>query len=760
MRSISFVGEESSRFVRFAQAALDCNLTLKVVVNGREPLTSRSIRFRGIVKSATLDGYMRLISVVDPGSGIEYWVAGSNSTRSIATRDLTFELNDQDFARLEAHVAANRQYVPGVIPANIPADSIWRRLDAAPNQQDAETLTFLLDSLSNEDQLIAREAALTLRAFASFISKRKLLQVETERRLLDALNTVSDIEARIAIEEDLGYIGGTPERVERLTSLVGDHQQHDQVRWAAAIALGRIAGHEVVNALITGLESQHTWTIAAALLGLSRRADPQNQDQLEPIFTGYLTVEGEPLLKRYACLGLSRFDTLRETTATKLIDLLGDFTLPIDVKGFAALALSASLRNLDDALRSRLESVMDSYERARVNDQYAPETVWGLEFMAELATLLEMDEVAAMFQEILADSFTDWRSPYYRAMSLYERGEAAIRQGYSETALDAFDTAVQELRGIHPSDIDERATIAFRIDIIQARLALQEIIRDWLQSVDAENLTSLSRSLEDVIVVYSRYAQTPREIVGLKQLSQRETEYIANTKRLLQVMRILVRLDSQIRSGQAALSNIVNMIDDVLDSIPALENDFNRNLARGPRELVEKTKERFEKIQVTLGQPNISDAEKMRSLRSLMTELRGLFRKVTWPMPARACPVGGLGRGTLTLLKEDVPGTGESDDPFEFPIGTAAVLNVVADIENMSRSGSSTVQVICQIAQHELVDVIHAVEGPARCTFVLPPDVLSPLASIQCKLSLRFASRDCHQVAANKVVYVRCSNRR
>lgn len=759
MRHITFSGEESSRFVRFAQAVLDCNLPLKVRVDGREPLTSRSVRFHGIVRSATLDGYMRLISVVDPGSGIEFWVAGSNSTRSIATRELEFELPDQDFAKLEAHAAATGQYIPGVIPANIPADSIWRHLDTAPNKQSVDTLNFLLTSLSDEDQLIAREAALTLRSFAGTISKRKILQIEAERHLLAALNIVTDIEARIAIVEDLGYIG-TQERIKTLTILIGDHQQDDQVRWAAAIALGRIGGEEVVEALISGLDSEHTWSVAAALLGLSRRADARNQDRLEPIFAQYFAVDGVPLLKRYGCLGLSRFETLQETTAIYLVELLGDFTLPIDVKGFAALALSTSLRNLDDVLRSRLESVMDSYERVRVSEQYAPETVWGLEFMAELATLLEMDEVAAVFHETLADSFTDWRSPYYHAMSLYERGEAAIRQGYSEEALGNFDTAIRELRDIHPIDADERASIVFRIDIIQAQCTLQEIIRDWLQSVDAENLTSLARSLDDVIAVYSRYAQPPREVVGLKQLSQRETEYIANTKRLLQVMRVLVRLDSQIRSGQAALNVIGNMVDDVLDSIPHLEYDFGRNLAHSPRELVEKTKERFEKIQVTLAQPNISDAEKMRSLRSLMTELRGLFRKVTWPMPARACPVGGLGRGTLTLLKEDIPGTGEPNDPYEFPVGTATVLNVLVDIENMSRSGSSTIQVICQIAHHELIELIHAVEGPTRCTFVLPSDILSPLASIQCKLSLRFVARDCQQVAATKVVYVRSSNRR
>ena len=100
-----------------------------------------------------------------------------------------------------------------------------------------------------------------------------------------------------------------------------------------------------------------------------------------------------------------------------------------------------------------------------------PEAIWGTEFLAELATLLELNERAAELHEVLADMFTDWRSTYCEAVSLYERGEHAVRMADGESALAYFTDARDQLRTLQRDAPTEQATIRFRRDIVSARLA-------------------------------------------------------------------------------------------------------------------------------------------------------------------------------------------------------------------------------------------------------------------------------------------------
>lgn len=88
-------------------------------------------------------------------------------------------------------------------------------------------------------------------------------------------------------------------------------------------------------------------------------------------------------------------------------------------------------------------------------------------------------------------------------------------------------------------------------------------------------------------------------------------------------------------------------------------------------------------------------------------------------MAARACPVTGLGKGTVRVLQEDVPGTGTSEDPYRFRAGDAAILNVVADIAAMAAGGAATAMLTCSVGGDDFREALPVVEGPYRCSFHL-----------------------------------------
>lgn len=754
IREVRFSGEESARFTRFAKAALQLHIEASIRVSGREPLTSRPVQLEGDVIDATLEGYMRLIVVRERESRIEYWVAGSNSTRSIAAREVIFELTDEQFLRLE-QLAATGQMVPGIPSPHEPANSLWRRLDLAPANQDLKTLEFLLNLLPNQNPDVEREAALTIRAYSSFINKGRQLQVETEAQLLRALTEVQDLEAKIAVTEDLGYIG-TFRSVQALGGLLADRKEHDQVRWAAAIALGRIPNETVVDALLGGLETHHNWTLAAVLLGLARRSDDQNKSRLEPIFASYLDSASEPLMKRYACLGLSRFDKLDQSTIARLIALLGDNRSPLHIKGYAALAMSSCLRNCDNNILTRLGRIVSALpvDDNEMSKEPIPETIWGLEFMAELATLVELDAVAAKFHQLLASAFSGWRADYYEALSLYELGEACVSTGNGEQARNMFTLASKKLGNLVGQTQEETAIISFRRDIVQARLQMQSIITQWLTTVDTTTLRGLATDLRTTMRTYARYAAPAVEILGPKRLSEREKQYIINTRILLNAMSAIVELDADFRSGTNDVRLLSSHIGNVSDSLSILRGKFSEYLAQHLQKLVDSIILEVNMTQRYLTSTSLPEEDKLEAIRSLILNTRSLFEKATWPMPARACPISGLGRGRIFILKEDIPGKGTESSPLVYPYGTQPVLNVLVEIDEMAPGGTTVSKVVCSVSGEEYVQAIHAVEGPSRITFVLPY-VLSPVTSISCQVTLRFESRDCHQDAATVQVFLR-----
>ena len=751
-RRVSFSGEESSHFSRFAHAALRSGVRLRAEVQGRDPLTARSVLVRGTLTDAVVDGYVRNITLTELGSGIAYAIGGSNATFEIAAKTIAFYVTESDFGRLLHYADTLDEFIPRVIPDNTPSGEIWRRLDSACAAPSQDSIEFVLDCLHNQEHAVAREAVMTLRALAGQINRRRHLQVRAEKELRDATHS-PDLLTRIAAAEDLGYIG-TVDSIPALSRLVQDVNEQESVRWAAAIALSRIPDDSAIAPLVAASATVEGGAALGTLLALSRRASEQIQDLLEPIFARFLVPSTAGSLKRYSCLGLSRFRKLSASSLAQLLDVFGDYSLEVDTRGFAALTLSSCLPSLDASTRARVERLVDSFAGTVSTESLHPETIWSLEFTAELATLLELNESAARFYRLLAGSFEDWRRLYYTALGLYEQGEASVRQGEIDEGLQMFYSAARQLESIRDADPDEALTIAFRRDVTRARLLVQEIIRDWLHSVEVESLAALADSMREVIGTYARYSGTMAESSSPKQLSLREAEYIRTTRRLMEIMRLLLLLDASLRSSHPDLDQMANEIDNLQEALGDVRSQYFARLPQVLRSLVGEAHSRFRALQVTLEQPQLGSLHKLRALRSLMSELRGLFRKATWPMPARACPVGGLGRGQIAVLQEDIRGDGTAEEPLELPKGGPFVLNILVHIEEMAPGASTRAVVVCRVGQREIVENIHVVEGPLRCSIVLP-DVVPPVGSVKCSLSLLFEARDCHQLAVRKDVYLR-----
>lgn len=751
---ITFSGEESARFTKFAIFALEAGITLDVCVKGREPLTSQPVQLKGTVKNATLDGYLRYIVVLEEGSQIEYWVAGSNATRSIASKTITFIINNDDLHQLKGFAKARQIFVPIISRDDPHFDPILIKVDKAlERKNDRDTLHFLLNQLLNKNEAIMTESALTLRAFASLITSDSLVQHDAENKMLHALESTKILNTRIALAENLGYIG-TNRCIPVLAKLLKDQHEHNHVRWAAAIALGRLPDASVVDGLVRGINSSHLWTVAATLLSLSRRADSQNQSVLEPIFFSYLSTEIDPLLKRYACLGLSKFEKLSDIVLTSLCDIIGDQKTFLDVKGYACLALSSSLLSFSIELHRQIGLLLEAISKNIKLAKAEPEVIWGMEFIAELATLLEQHKTAAVFHSMLANEFEDWRSKYYMSLSLYNAAEDAVQQGDGEKAILLFNNSYKTLpqRGKLPEDAFE--AVSFRQDLFQARLNLQSIIHTWEDVLNPQDFNSLINQLLDVTKIYTRYTSQPKRSLGITNLSERELQYIRATHKLVDVMGLLLLLDNNLRRGLCTITDLQNQIEIIAEGLIPLEKDFGNNLTKSLYGLVKNVTERIRVTQKLLTSKNVPFPDMLRKARALLSEIRTLFSKTTWPMPARACPLSGLGKGTIKILKEDIPGEGSEKSPYIFPKDTPAILNVIADIYEMAPGGATVAQVVYDIAGNELVSIIPVTEGPCRLSLNIS-DVLSPITSTQCRIALRFEYRDCNQISHEITIYVR-----
>jgi hypothetical protein len=759
MKLIRFGGEESARFSTFAGALDEQRIEAYVTVKGREPLTSRAIEVEGTAGKGVLNGYQRYFILREKGSEVEYQIAGSNSTRSIASSQVDFALADEDFGELVGHARATGTVVPGCGLEGPWFPQEFVSIDQMMSSKNEANARRLLSYLFASDEKVVREAALALRGFASVITQSNSLQADAEGALIGTLCRTPSRDNRVFIVEDLGYVGTTAS-FEPVSDLLGNANEDADIRWAAAIALGRLPARglpieSLIQGLLNGLNKSGLWTKAAVLLSLSRRANPLSQDVLESCFVDHLSADKEALLWRYACLGLSRFERLKPKSMYMLRDVLLEPHTPADIRGYASMAILATLRGAPDGYRIQLTKLLQTATLKNLGPQVEPETMWGMEFIGDLASLLELHVLSRNVHEILSTRFNDWRAGYHRSISLYEAAEAEVRDGQSERAVDLLQGAAQELPAEGDLPHDARDAIRFRKDLVRARQQLNEIMRKWDEVVLAEDVLELRKELRSIIKIYARYSMSTGKATGVKQLAAHELQYIKNTIQLLNVLMLLLDVDTAARTQGASIEDIGSAVDNALSNLSPLKTKFEEDFAVSLNELVSLSIDNLEALnQYFVTEQNPSN--KRRKLRAILLDLRTSFQRATWPMPARICPVFGLGKGVVRVLKEDLQGEGTEERPFLYPPSSSVILNVQAQIFEMVPGGGTRPVVSCQVSDRVLREDLPIVEGPYSTSFVIR-EPLSPVVSLRVTVNLHFEARDCNQIVATVSVYLRRS---
>lgn len=773
-KTVSFTGQESPRFVRFGKAILESGVAHSVYVQGREPLTSRTIEIHGTITNAVFDGYIRFIEVIDEGSSIKYWVAGKNSTRSIATNIIEYSIGENTMHLLQEFAKDKNIYVPFV---NDSQKEEYVQISKAVANQNEENLEYLLKILGTLDETnsdILFEAIVGLRPYDNFINQKRRRRKKVEDCILITLEKVENTQLVIPLIEDLGYIGygSDGKAIEELGDFLIDGSNHTHVRWAAAIALGRYNSNNVVSKLIEGLpntfdkiakrdvdllseeylQEHQGWVTAAILLGLSRRTNQEDQQLLEPLFSQFLSDDVNPILTRYACLGLSKLSNLESRTIGLLRDTLGNPQSKISQKGYAALALSNNVGNYTIDFEEQIIKLLKALVFSDSISITEPEDIWAVESLSELATLLEIHDIAAEFHDLLSDIFVDWRSEYYKALHYYEQAESAVSKGQVEDVYILFDRALKVLPTKNLPN-ESRYTISFRKDMITARRDLNDVLSRWLLYPNPSELKLLADSIKQISQIYLRYTQ--KSEFTQRQLSQKEIEYLEQIVKVLSIISELVELDNQILSQIGSLENWIITLQNISEQISAIEITATSGFSKLLSELIDNTSNSIDEVIDTIRKENLSHVDQVQTMRLLITELRTKFHAATWPMPARACPVTGLGKGTILFVDiDELDGDGISSNPLTFSADQPVVISTLAEIVEKTPGANTKALITLNCMGEQMIREVYVDEGTVREDFFLDKEVKS-FGSIKVVISLIFETRDCNQVADTKEVYIR-----
>jgi hypothetical protein len=790
VRRILFQGEESGRFAKFAVAVIRYigkNL-VEVELEGREPLTSRVVNIKGILSDALLNGYRRSVVIKESGTGFTYWAGGTNSTSAIATTSITFVFEENELEKLEKECIVRNEYIPTLISSeNFSED--WVFVDQAPNainEENAERLIRLLETV--RDPNLLREVALGLRLFADFLSLNIRLQRKCEKVVLAQLrkltNEESFFEAKIALVELIGYVG-TDASIEVLKNLVYSKNIHPHIIWASVIALGRLPSVDVDEILTNKIQEVDSsnrnaetrdevldseWVVAALLLCLARRVNESTSAALETIFSSRVNSPNK-VLQRYACLGLSRLYFYSENTVDLLLNGLRNSNSEVEL-GYYAMALANSFKpeilksvwNNDRLLQ--LTSILGKKLAIFSDSCSEPDKVWGLEYLADLASFLENNALASKFHIKLSDIFDDWRSYYYHSLSSYESGEDFIKEKNISSAKRKFSDSLIAIGKICDSSEYVSSIVQFRKDYINSRLLLLDIFNKWSRTIDPDDIRQLEDELwKKVIHQFQKYSLGIDEASTFERLSvhernslienvsKREKENLSKTIEILEVFKSILRFQQMvITSGieSKETDNYLQTIRIVLNSM------YNRNdFLRGQQAIIESLRKKISEIDNILDGDDVYRVKYTNTL-NCFTDIINLFLFSSWPMPSHMCMLGGLGRGQIVVRRERIIGEGNEKSPYLFDTSFPIVINIVVTILEMSTGGSTKASLICELPNNEkLRHELPIVEGSTIESFVIPPNIISSYSSTRLDFILFFSTADVTQESTRVTVFIR-----
>ncbi|MDX6575424.1 MAG: hypothetical protein QOE96_1377 [Blastocatellia bacterium] len=752
MTSFSFLGEESARFTRFASVCQSQGIPLRVFAMGREPLSSRPVTITGAVVDTNLTGYVRNITIQDPRTALRTRVGGSNATSSVAAKSVVFELTEFDEKTLADWGRETSTYIPRICVDG--QFSAYGKLEEITNHPTQDGVQEVCAQLAADDSALALEAALTLRSFTGFINSFPRLQSQVESQIIEAAKSVTDRDIRVALIEDLGYLGGDSSKATLVHFI--DNAIDDQSAWAATIALGRLPGSDVLEPLIRAASLQDTNARAAALLSLSRRVDRDNRAVLEPIFSEQLKTGAPEIFIRYGCLGLSRFSEFDAKTWTGLVEVFGNHEIPLSSRGYAALAISGAFGTSPLAVRESILAVLPDFAEIQTPNLQDYASLWALEYISELSSIVELSDLSARLYGLLSTLFEDWRSKYYSSLRAYELAEAQSRADDGMTAVFLFQQAVNTLRGIQESLPDEAAaTVEFRRNVITTRLRLQAAFGDWRDMHDATSLDGLKDTFQKIRSSFQGYARGGVSLGAERRLVEREIAYIRGMSELIFVVEHLVYLDSIMRNENLADLQMVSarqVCSLAIERVNGIVGLFEAAHAVTLHRVVREVGTLLAAIERILAATDLPVPEQAGLIRQKLLVARELFGSSSWPMPGRACPIYGLGRAVLGVRRADLAGSGTADDPFLFPVGQSVLLPVYVRVVEMAPGGSSRLIVRESIGQRNVIREIPIVEDEYPIPLTLEDSDLTYRQPVH--VSAHFESRDCTQAADERIFHI------
>jgi len=222
------------------------------------------------------------------------------------------------------------------------------------------------------------------------------------------------------------------------------------------------------------------------------------------------------------------------------------------------------------------------------------------------------------------------------------------------------------------------------------------------------------------------------------------------------VIAALVALDYRLRATEsdADVQKGLLELDQIADATGSLEKKFEGNFAQSLQRLLDVVTSSVRAIGESLRSEKLPLLDKLRLARKSMTQIRSAFWKASWPMPARACPVYGLGRATIGVRREGMKGTGTEADPLMFPHGGPVVVPLSVRVFEMAPGGSTSVALHYRLGASTGTVSIPIVEDQYSCSIHVA-DSVPTYTAVQLDCTLVFTARDCQQQADNKQVFIR-----
>jgi HEAT repeat protein len=784
--SITFTGEESDRFVRFAETVGHCSKEVVVRVVGREPITSTDVSLEGVIQSTTFEGYIRNF-VIRTTDGRIFSVGGSNATMEIASSTVTFLRVPSMFA-----------------PSKLSGEELGDALKAVgdPNNDDLSTLLRIKNSssfLSQADKLlvVARmaEAVKTLNRasreevvdllyllgnseairllfsltndpdenvrFMAFLRIRgleKLVKNAGEQLVEECISTLIHglrdpcADVRTYAAEDLGYIYNS-----KAVSLMIDMlpaEGADHVRWAIIIALGRVNDPgAVIPVLVDRAENDSFNRVRqAALLGISRQGiavwerNPGVRELLDSVLKA-----GEEDERSYAAYALGQIGQPSVACVGSLIQALTDTSLA--VRSNACLALVKLSDWIPESREPEIRSSLEQLSGPDFRKDTSPYYYWYLEYTAQLASAFEWHDFASECFFRLSGEYSDWRRPYYSSLAKYELAESSCEHGNLEESSRLLSEADKLIKEHKDFPLDAGEGIQFRRLVIDARKNMIEGLQAWDVAV-GEDYAAVKAYFNRAFRIYSLIS-LPRENPSPenRRLTKRERG-VLNTLKFIAFFGVQFS-DIRLATQKGDLKTARSILDDVDASVNELIRSMGPDSTAYLHQLVQKIRSEVSQMLTSLN----TDSDRISPARVFqegINAIKNAYLSTAFPSIAIGCPVAGLGKAYIIFRIFGGKGGDGSDHshPLLFPCDVKLVINVEVRVEKRTRAGDRLVFAYKERNGKDMeqdVPVSEGPFGPIKLDYGLVPPSYTPL---DYAMTLTFKGPHCEQEVDKRTIWI------